>query len=114
MITCPNCGFRHSGQAFAAEIDGVRLPRVQFDIILRLRQGGGALVSNAQIVDFLYGDRPDGGPLGAYNNIYTYISRAKKKIEAVGWTVIAERFRGYRLVRMAGPTAPTKGEEVAA
>jgi DNA-binding response OmpR family regulator len=114
MITCPNCGFHHSGQTFAGEIDGVRLPRAEFDVIHRLRQAGGAMVSNAQLVDFLYGDRPDGGPLGAYNNIQTHVSKAKKKIEHVGWTVISERFRGYRLARLEVFSRQPGSDEVAA
>jgi DNA-binding response OmpR family regulator len=98
-ITCPNCGFHHTGSTYAPEIDGVKLPRAEYDIILRLRQAAGAIVTNDNLVDFVYGDRLDGGPENAAQCIQTYVSKANRKIRPLGWSVVAERFRGYRLVR---------------
>lgn len=100
MITCPNCGYHHTGEDFASEVENVRLPRVEYDVILRLRQAAGAIVTNAQLVDFVYGDRPDGGPEAAEKCIQSHVCKARKRISAVGWTVTAERFRGYRLERI--------------
>lgn len=100
MITCPNCGWQHIGKHYAAEIDDIRMPRREADVVLRLRQAAGALVSKGQLIDFIYGDRIDGGPDTADKIVETHISRARNKIEQAGWTIEVERFRGYRLVRV--------------
>jgi DNA-binding response OmpR family regulator len=101
MIRCPNCGYSHTGRTYAPEIEAVRMPRRQADVILRLRQAAGGVVTNAQLIDFVYGDQPDGGPESASFCIQSYICKARPKIQAVGWTVTVERHIGYRLVRVA-------------
>jgi len=100
MTTCPNCGYRHSEEPYAEELASIRLPNLQHNILLRSRQARGAMVSNEHIVDFLYGDRPDGGPNTAKYCVESSITWIRKKIKPFGWEIRSERFVGYRLVRI--------------
>jgi len=98
MKPCPNCGYRHADIDYAPELDGLKMPPKERDVILRLKQAGGAQVSFSQMMDFVYGDDPEGGPLSIA--LYSHVSKARKKIMPLGWDIEAERFRGYRLVKI--------------
>lgn len=100
MTICPNCGFRHANEDYASELDDVHLPHRQFDVVLRLRQARGALVTHSMLVDFVYGDDENGGPSDALACIWSHLSRARETIKKAGWTIENDRFVGYRLVRV--------------
>lgn len=101
MNICPNCGYRHSGRDYAAELIDVPMPKREREVILRLSQAQGRIVPMHQIVDFLYGDEEDGGPEDARNCAQVHITKVRRKISPLGWVIEAERYRGYRLVRTA-------------
>lgn len=101
MNICPNCGYRHAREDYAPELAGFGRSRRQQEVILRLSQAHGSLVHTDQLIDFVYGDDEDGGPLDARACLQVHITKARQKINRLGWTIVAERFRGYRLVRMS-------------
>lgn len=92
----------------AAEIERLRaktspprraiLTRQQVLLLERLIKANGAAVSTNALLDALYADRPDGGPLAADRNMYVQICRARK---AVGENLIASVYGfGYRITDM--------------
>lgn len=101
MNICPNCGYRHTREDYAPELASVRLPRRERDLILRLSQAHGSLVHTSNLVDFIYQDEEDGGPLTADRTIHVHVTKARQRIKPHGWTIEEERYRGYKLVRLS-------------
>lgn len=101
MNICPNCGYHHAAEDYASEIAGVDLTRMERDIVLRLSQAQGSYVRTGDLVDFIYGDDEDGGPMCADRVVRVAIWKARRAISGVGWTIAARRHLGYRLVRLS-------------
>lgn len=101
MNICPNCGYRHANVDYAPELADVTMPKREREVILRLSQARGSIVHPETLADFMYGDEFDGGPENARAVIQTHICKARQRIKPLGWTIFAERFRGYRLVRVS-------------
>lgn len=53
------------------------------------------IVSRRAIFTILYGDRPDGGPDDKIIDVYLF--HIRKRMEALGFTIINEWGRGWRL-----------------
>jgi len=98
---CPNCGYRHHDTGYAEELLDLPLQNAQRRVLTRLMIGNGGTVSKAAIVDDLYGDLVDGGPLAAEKVVESHISKLRKRIKPRGWTVRCTKFDGYRLVRVS-------------
>lgn len=56
-------------------------------------------VSRDTLVNAVWGDRPDGGPLSAYNILSVTHLKLRSKIEPLGWT-ISKSFRGRGMHRL--------------
>lgn len=73
------------------------------DVILRLSQARGSPVHTDSLIDFVYGDEPSGGPINAAAVLANVISQIRPKIRPLGWLIIAENGRGYRLLKEQKP-----------
>jgi DNA-binding response OmpR family regulator len=58
----------------------------------------GALVSTNDLIDVVYGDREDGGPLHATRVIYVKICHLRKKLADTPFRIITNGCAGYRLI----------------
>lgn len=101
MTICPNCGFKHADDDFGASLVSMPMPNAERIILRRLIAAHGGCVRNDQLVSALYGDRRDGGPIYAKNNVEMHISKLREKLSNSEWEITNERFLGYRLVRKA-------------
>lgn len=79
------------------------LPRYLRLIFVTLWKAHGEYVSTDRLVDALYCDDTEGGPLDARQVVYSYVYRLKKEAFRHGWAVHCRRHDGYRLVE--APTA---------
>lgn len=98
-VICPNCGFKHAAEPYAEELYDLRLPNLERSALARLISARGGIVSNNQLVDHLWGDSIDGGPDGARHTVMSYMSKIRRKIEPLGWSISGRKFEGYRLTR---------------
>ena len=76
------------------------LPRKLRQIAEALLAARGSFVTVTRLVDVIYGDDIDGGPLGADQNVHTYVHKLKKQIEHTGWEIRSRRFDGYALAQI--------------
>lgn len=65
--------------------------------IVELLDGGG-LVSRRALIDHLWGDDPDGGPVGAHKQVSVVIHRLRRK----GFSVQNHHGLGYSLAAWPG------------
>jgi hypothetical protein len=74
---CPVCGQHLPKARVPAAARAILAPKeaAVFDFVYR-HPG----VTKAEIIDGVYADDPDGGPLAAYETVTAYISRANKKL----------------------------------
>jgi len=98
MNTCPNCGYRHA-TTYAPELSGLVLPNKRAEVLLRLQQANGALVTADQLIEALWD--ADDEPETARNLVYGHVSKLKREIASTGWTIKSMRHQGYRLIRIA-------------
>lgn len=57
----------------------------------------GISVARAEIINFLYGDDPGGGPDNAWNTVAVAVSKLRKKIAPHGLQIDGAPWRGSRL-----------------
>lgn len=99
---CPNCGFRHREAdegTYASELDNVRLSAMQRKVLAAFASEKGGVLRGKRLIDRVFDDREDGGPLVPMKTIYLAIHRINKAISSRGWRLENEYRRGYRLVR---------------
>lgn len=102
-FTCPCCG-GFIGEAAPVEfVLGHGLSESHRKIFSRLSTRLGAEVSSDTLIDTLYSDREDGGPIAARLVLSQLVHTLNKRIEAHGW-IVTSRGRGrgnqavYRLI----------------
>ena len=88
MKTCPHCGQTLS--ELPPAFGGLRLTPSQ-DIILQslVRAGKNGLPRDA-IIDKLYADHPDGGPVTATRVVWVLMCQLRKKLALIGKTIVTE------------------------
>jgi hypothetical protein len=64
-------------------IDGVRFPPLQFKIITALLAAGPRGVSSYDLLDYLYGKDPNGGPDTGASCLNSHICYANKRLQRV-------------------------------
>ena len=104
MNVCPHCGCWHREPqegTYAAELDALRLSRLQRNILAAVARQKGGTLTISQTLDAAYGEREDGGPLAAVSTIRVTIHKLNRKIAPFGWAVENDYGHGYRLVRTA-------------
>jgi hypothetical protein len=68
-------------------------------ILLRLVHG--ELVTKGDLIDLVWGDDPDGGPMFAENSFHVSIGTLKERLNREGWDI--EVVKGYALGLGKGP-----------
>lgn len=81
------------------------LTRVEVRIVEALAAGRHRLTPIETLVDAVYGDRPDGGPLNAANCLKVRISYLRPKLASFGWGIENKHSLGYRLTPLSTQTA---------
>jgi DNA-binding response OmpR family regulator len=81
-------------------IDVARLTRKEALVVEALVDANHRLTSLDVLIEKVWGDCPDGGPLTARDGIRTLVCHLRKKLEKVGWTIRAQKGHGYRLERL--------------
>jgi hypothetical protein len=73
-----------------------------WDVLRRAPDG----LACAALIERVYSDRPDGGPLTARNSIWSHAHRANRKLAAIGQRIVASGGPGstYRLTRIRAHT----------
>ena len=107
MTVCPCCGSEIDQTPALGLVEVVQgLSRT---LVTELAMAYPGTVSMERLIDVLYGDDPQGGPLSADNAISVYNWRIRKVIEPLGWTIPRQNHGGahYRLSRL---TQPQRGE----
>lgn len=97
MNPCPNCGYRHATD-YAPELPALVLPNKRAEVLLRLQQANGAMVTADQLIEAIYD--PDDEPETARNLVQVHVSKLKREIAPMGWTIKGFRHQGYRLMRI--------------
>lgn len=84
------------------DFDLSRWPTVHAAIFLTLRRYAGRLVPCADLIDVIWGNDPDGGPLTANNTIRVYIYRIKEHLKILNsnWKITNIWGIGYRMTRI--------------
>ncbi|WP_164743056.1 winged helix-turn-helix domain-containing protein [Mesorhizobium sp. Z1-4] len=102
MTRCPCCGQElPAGYVAPREELAGRLNTdspVFHSIVRRLAWRPGLFVGTAELVDYVYRDDPDGGPLDANKCIQIAITRYRQQLEPLGWEIKTRFGRGYRLM----------------
>jgi len=112
-MDCPCCGqpypadsgdlvFLDEYRVVGKGSETVRLTTTQYKIISAVRR---RTLSLEEIINTVYGDRPDGGPLSARNTISVHMVRLNERLAPLGISV--------RAVRLGGWSPPYKIENVA-
>lgn len=97
MITCPNCGYRHA-DTYAPELSELILPNHRAEVLLRLQQANGAVVTADQLIEAVWDAEDE--PETARNLVHGHLSKLKHEIAPIGWMIKSMRNRGYRLMRI--------------
>ncbi|MBN8996133.1 MAG: hypothetical protein J0H94_12975 [Rhizobiales bacterium] len=101
MIPCPCCG-RPIDEDVHAVIATASLSRSERLAVSHLAERFGKWVRLGQVVEAVYVDDPDGGPLTAHQCVYMFLYRADKKLRSLGYAVESTRGGGaheHRIVR---------------
>lgn len=102
-FSCPCCG-HYIGQAAPIEDVALAMPTGHTNTIFNvLAKHAGNLVSSKALIDALYVDQSDGGPLFVSAIISKNIRRCRQIIEPYGWTITHSkagrgRVAAYRLI----------------
>ncbi|MGC4407545.1 helix-turn-helix domain-containing protein [Rhizobium rosettiformans] len=96
-LLCTHCG---QPMGDFSGIDVAKLTRNEMLIVEALVQANHRLTSIGVLIEKVWGDCPDGGPLSAPIAVRGHICTARKKLEKAGWTIRAQKGHGYRLERL--------------
>lgn len=89
-FSCPCCG-GHLGEAAPLEFirDHIAIGH-QKRIFDRLSSRVGREFAKESLIDAMYGDRSDGGPMHAENIVSIEVGRLRKTLERFGWSLISK------------------------
>ncbi len=96
-LLCTHCG---QPMGDFSGIDVANLTRNEMLIVEALVHANHRLTPINVLIEKVWGDCPDGGPLSAALGIRTHICHARRKLEKAGWTIRAQKGHGYRLERL--------------
>lgn len=94
---CPCCGTWVEGGRPEELLAYLPLSARERTIAEVLVKSFGRFVPTARVMDAVYGDREDGGPLSAASAISVAVSQANKKLGRVRLRITAKQGSGYRL-----------------
>lgn len=76
----------------------VRFGRSEMRIIAMMRRHPGRYVSRGELIEFLFGDDPDGGPEWVSHGIAVRMHRIRARLKGAPIAVESCKGKGYRLV----------------
>ena len=84
---------------------GARTP--QANIARALSERAGRWVNSVTLLDAVYGDDPNGGPLSTYDSMRSSLNRLRRAIAAanIPLEIIGQQGKGYRLVERVSDNA---------
>lgn len=94
--TCPCCGGTLASPPSAEEVmalqfyaieHNVPFSDIQKNIVNAMLRKYPTRISLETLVDYAYSDRIDGGPLFAKESVMVSISKLRKKLAPLGWTI---------------------------
>lgn len=88
------------------------LPGKQYKIFEALFLRRANFVDTSVLIDLLYADDPDGGPLDARKNVSVLLCMLRQRLPA-DWKIVNVWGRGYRLVHTP-PPAPVSQPDISA
>lgn len=98
--TCECCG--QTLPDFYIEIaERGRLSKKETALFVAVAGRAGRLVAYGGIIDRLWGDDPDGGPLAPLNNISIHVLRINRKLAHTDYRIENVWGQGYRLVTIS-------------
>lgn len=94
--------------AYRLEVDAasVTFGKSMGRIVARLYRSAGQFVSTATLIEALYGDDEDGGPLNPSGVIAVHVCRANHEIEPLGVHIVGHRGCGVRCMVLPGMKKP--------
>lgn len=93
--TCSLCG----RPILVLDPNAMTIQRRQKQVLEMLLRSPGRFVAKSRIIDAIYGDDPDGGPDDAEGSVQAHISKLRRLLKPLGYSIESARFDGYRLQR---------------
>ncbi|MGH6792539.1 MAG: winged helix-turn-helix domain-containing protein [Methyloceanibacter sp.] len=93
---CPCCGQQVMDEAVALIIEA-KLPPLQTSVALVLCSKFGRWVRYGNLVESVYADDPDGGPLTARQAIQVHLCHLRRNLRSAGLEIETYRGFGYRI-----------------
>src|SRR5208337_976421 len=87
--TCPHCG--QTIPEVPREFADLKLTPQQSRILARVCKAGKHGISSDILIDWLYADRDDGGPMGASRVLHNQVCRMNRELCKIGWQLRATR-----------------------
>lgn len=88
MTICPTCGHSmNAGRAPIEALSGAPLGRLERLIVNVLVRAYPRAISRQIIVDYIYGDDPNGGPDNPDNIVSVLMVKLRRKLPQYGWTI---------------------------
>lgn len=98
-LLCPHCG---SPVADYDSIDLRRLTRLQSRALEALVSGRNRFLAANSLIDQIYADDPNGGPLDSQACLRSVIHKLRPKLRKTGWDIELRWGVGYRLIKLEG------------
>lgn len=100
MTICPTCG-----QEAALDFpDGLELPPIRFKIFEAVRRAGPRGITPESLLNVVYGDDPNGGPLQAHKSVQVSIHKMNDKLRGWGLRIRSgARGQPYKLEKIVDP-----------
>lgn len=101
---CECCG-RPLPSAYSEAALSAGLTAQERDLFLAIADSPSDIVTYQSIIDSLWGNDGDGGPLGADRVVFTVACRTNRKMARFGYRLANVRCVGYRLTTIAAEAA---------
>lgn len=103
---CKHCGQLLPGSP-AADLEAAPLAKLERRIVDALSRAHPCAVTIDALIDHVYFDDADGGPIAARNSVASTVARMRKLLPRYGWTIPrGSRGRGvrgtYKLTKATG------------
>lgn len=96
---CECCG-RPLPNVYLEAVAGAGLTAQERELFLAVADGAAEIVTYQSIIDRLWGDEVDGGPLGVERVVFTVVCRLNRKMAKRGYRLSNVRSIGYRLTSL--------------
>ena len=97
--TCPCCGAALPNAVVPREeLAGLLPTTLQQRAVQRLARKPGLFVTIHELVDYIYGTDPEGGPLTATEAARYLVLAVAARLRGTGWIIENRHGKGYRLV----------------